>query len=81
MPHENCRDLLDGLSDYVDGEASAELCAKLRQHMADCEKCRIVVDTLSKTVKLYRILPKPGVSDAVIEHLFKTIKLSDLRNP
>ncbi len=77
MTHENCRDLLDGLSDFLDGEASAELCAEIRRHMAGCEKCRVVVDTLGKTVKLYRQLPKPELSDEVRERLYRVLDLSD----
>lgn len=77
MTYENCRDLLDGLSDYLDGEASAELCAEIRRHMAGCGKCRIVVDTLSRTVKLYRQLPRPDLTEAARERLYKVLDLSD----
>jgi len=76
--HENCHDLLDGLSDYLDGEASAELCAQIRRHMAGCDKCRVVVDTLGKTVKLYRQLPKPDMTEGARERLYKVLDLSDL---
>lgn len=78
MIHENCHDLLDGLSDYLDGEASAELCAEIQRHMAGCDKCRVVVDTLGKTVKLYRRLPKPDMTEAARERLYKVLDLSDL---
>ena len=81
MPHENCRDLLDGLSDYLDGEASAELCAEIRRHIADCDKCRVVVDSLGKTVKLYRQLPKTDLADQVRERLYKVLDLSDFLRP
>ncbi len=77
MSHQNCRDLLDGLSDYLDGEASAELCAEIRRHMADCTKCRVVVDTLGKTVKLYRQLPKTEMTEETRERLYKVLDLSD----
>lgn len=77
MTHENCRDLLDGLSDYLDGEASAELCAQIQRHMAGCDKCRVVVDTLGKTVMLYRRLPQPDMTDAARERLYKVLDLSD----
>ncbi len=77
MEHHNCLDLLDGLSDFLDGEASAELCAEIRRHMADCEKCRIVVDTLGKTVKLYRQLPKAEMTEEARERLYKVLDLSD----
>lgn len=46
MNVEMCRDMLGDLSDYLDGEASDEICAEIERHMASCEDCRIVVDTL-----------------------------------
>ncbi len=77
MVHHDCRDLLDGLSDYLDGEASAELCAEIQRHMASCEKCRVVVDTLGKTVRLYKQLPKTDMSEGARERLYKVLDLSD----
>jgi anti-sigma factor RsiW len=77
MIHENCHDLLDGLSDFIDGEASAELCAEIRRHMAGCDKCRVVVDTLRKTVTIYRQLPQPDLPDQARERLIKVLDLSD----
>jgi anti-sigma factor (TIGR02949 family) len=53
---ERCRELLDQLNDYVDGELAAELCRDLEQHMADCPDCQIVYDTLTKTIRLYHTL-------------------------
>ena len=52
--HSLCHELLKSLSDYMDGELSAELCAEIERHMHGCDRCRIVVDTLRKTVELYQ---------------------------
>lgn len=49
-----CRHMLGNLSDYVDGELQDELCAEIERHIAECGNCRIVVDTLQRTVSLYR---------------------------
>jgi predicted anti-sigma-YlaC factor YlaD len=49
-----CKDLLGALSEYLDGNEQAEMCAELRQHMATCEKCRVVVNSAKKTIELYR---------------------------
>ena len=51
--HENCPHFLDELSEYIDGELDEALCEEIKNHIADCEKCRIVVDTLKKTISLY----------------------------
>ena len=76
MAHENCHHLLKDLSDFLDGEASDEICAKISEHMAGCKKCRVVVDTLRKTVTFYRQLPDPEMPGAVRDRLYKVLDLS-----
>jgi anti-sigma factor (TIGR02949 family) len=72
----SCHDLLASLSDYVDGELSENLCAELERHMHQCENCRIVVDTLKKTIDLYHtdLTPEPLPVD-VRDRLFHRLDL------
>jgi predicted anti-sigma-YlaC factor YlaD len=75
---ENCRHLLDSLSDYIDGDLQKALCEKIDAHMADCENCRIVVDTLRKTVYLYQASTDiPEMPADVKERLFQRLDLSE----
>jgi predicted anti-sigma-YlaC factor YlaD len=82
MEHgDNCREFLTSLSDYVDGVLQEELCAEIERHMSDCEDCRIVIDTLRKTVFLYRTTPMPPtVPDDVRQRLFHRLDLDDFLN-
>lgn len=74
--HKNCHQLLGSLSEYVDGELDDELCAILELHLEDCENCRIVVDTLRKTVYLYRTTAQEEeLPSDIRERLFKTLKI------
>jgi len=50
----DCRDLLGALSEYLDGNEQAAMCAELRVHLAHCDKCRVVVNSAKKTIELYR---------------------------
>ena len=50
----NCDDMLKLLSDYIDGEVDPAICQELEKHLADCNGCRVVVDTLRQTVRLYK---------------------------
>ena len=75
MEHGNCRHLLDDLSDFLDGEASAEVCAEIERHLADCENCRAVVDTLHKTIVLYRELPQPELPQDARQRLYHSLDL------
>lgn len=75
-PH--CQQLLGSLSDYIDGELQAELCADLEEHLKDCENCRVVVNTLRKTVELYQQAPIPsGLPDPIRERLYYKLHLED----
>ncbi len=70
-----CREMLGALSDYVDGTLDAELCAEIEQHIADCGNCRVVVDTLRKTVYLYRDYGHAEVPADAKERLYAVLKL------
>jgi predicted anti-sigma-YlaC factor YlaD len=74
--HKNCRKLLGSLSDYVDGELSEELCSVIDTHMKDCEDCRIVVNTLRKTVDIYHMTSEDeNLPGDIKERLFKTLDI------
>ncbi|MEJ2749299.1 MAG: zf-HC2 domain-containing protein [Anaerolineae bacterium] len=75
MKHETCQHLLDDLSDFLDGEASAEVCAEIERHLAGCEDCRVMVDTLRKTIILYHDLPQPTLSQSAKERLYRSLDL------
>ncbi len=73
-----CERLLGFLSDYVDGEASRELCLQIEHHVAECQNCRVVVDTLRKTISLYQTSSDSAdVPAEVRERLYKTLNLED----
>ena len=76
MSQNNCPHLLGALSDYLDQDVSAEVCAEIERHLRDCEDCRVVVDTLRKTVVLYRDLPPPLLPDEARRRLYKTLDLA-----
>ncbi len=81
MGKAQCHQLLETLSDYLDGEASAELCAEIEHHLDGCDECRVVVDTLRKTVALYHELPQPELPPEARLRLYKSLDLSEFLNP
>lgn len=79
MPHEHCRDLLGSLSEYVDGAMGEEFCSELERHLEGCENCRIVVDSLRKTVYLYHVTAEPAeVPQDVRLRLYRRLNLDDI---
>jgi anti-sigma factor RsiW len=77
--NSTCKSLLGLLSDYVDGELNEELCREIESHVAECQNCRIVVDTLRKTILLYHQSAEESVEidEAFRQKLFRTLNLED----
>ena len=76
--HLNCGALLESLSEYVDGVLGDALCKEIESHVADCNDCRVVVDTLKKTIYLYHeTSEKTEIPIDVRERLFHRLNLDD----
>ena len=77
--HEkSCQELLASIGEYVEGDASQQLCREIERHLADCQNCRVVVDSLRKTVSLYQAAaPAPDMPDAVRQRLYKRLDLEE----
>jgi len=64
-----CRALFERLSEYVDGELSAELCRQMRAHLQGCDPCVAFANTLKKTADLCRRLPEQPMPAEVADNL------------
>lgn len=73
---EDCRRFLAALGDYIDGVLDEALCRELERHMAECQNCRVVVDTMRKMIYLYQAdANETGVPGDVKERLFARLAL------
>ncbi len=75
----NCQELVAYLSDYIDDNLENEaLCDEIEQHVEACENCRIVVDTLKKTLYLYQTSAEQTVlPDQVRDRLYQRLDLEE----
>ncbi len=73
--HGHCKDMLAVLSEYVDGEVDETMCAEIDRHLAECGNCRIVVDTLRKTIVLYREYAHEEVPAGAKDRLYAVLHL------
>jgi anti-sigma factor RsiW len=69
----DCRKLLGEMSDYVDGELSAALCRELEEHLHDCPNCRVMLDSLTKTIRVFREGNEEPLPKALKESLRKAL--------
>lgn len=79
VPHEKCNHFLDSISEYIDGSLSEGLCEEIERHIANCDDCRVVVDTLEKTIYLYHTTTQddPEIPEDVRDRLFKRLNLDE----
>ena len=71
---KHCSKYIQNIADYIDGEIDETLCAKLEEHLKNCNNCRIMVDTLKQTVVLCRDGKKEKLPPELEEKLNSLLK-------
>ena len=59
----NCKDAIQQITGYLDGNLDDDLKRVLEVHLKCCHHCQIVFDTTGKTIELYcdgKLFPLPG---------------------
>ncbi len=78
MSHQHsalCDELRPALPDYLDGVAREDICRAIEAHLAGCPECQVQVDTLKKTITLYRAAPSEPVPGDVHQRLVRVLNL------
>lgn len=71
---DNCPDVVDMFSRYLEDDISTGMCAQMQDHIADCEYCRTTCDSLKRTVKVCQTAPTPDVPRDVVVALRHAIR-------
>lgn len=69
MRRLSCQEVLDQLSDYLDEDARAELVQQVDVHLHECSHCQVEVDTLRRTIDIYRCDEKVALPVSLSEKL------------
>ena len=69
MKRLTCQEVLDQLSDYLDEDARAELVQEVDVHLHECRHCQVEVDTLRRTIMIYRCDEKVELPSSLTEKL------------
>jgi len=76
-----CKDIIQELSSYLNGETDSTLLAEVERHLSNCEDCRLVVDTTRKTIHLYCNSQPAPLPDDVRGRLHKALENRLRRRP
>ncbi|MCB2209644.1 zf-HC2 domain-containing protein [bacterium] len=73
-----CQNIVENLNGYIDGELDSELCGQLEAHIQSCPKCKVVVNTLKKTIHLYQVDgEKTSLPEDARKRLYACLDLED----
>jgi len=72
-----CLEIFERLSEYIDGELDADLCANLEGHMEGCEPCQAFLESLRRTVKLVRDQAPPEIPAEVVRAVRAALSKTD----
>jgi len=71
-----CKDVYLYICDNLDAKLNSAKCREVRKHLSACPDCSAYLDSVKKTVYLYRSAPSPDVPSAAHERLFSNIDLT-----
>ena len=69
-----CKELVERLYDFIQGELEEELCRHLEQHLTQCSHCVAYVKTYQITIHLTRRLPSNPVPSELSQRLQAVLK-------
>ena len=61
----SCRQVYQHICDHLDEDLSSARCRRIREHLEECPDCQAYLDSLKKTIILYRSAPVPAVPPVV----------------
>jgi len=50
----NCREMIEKMQEYLDGECSEETCRMVEKHLNECHNCGTCMESIKKTIELLK---------------------------
>jgi anti-sigma factor RsiW len=76
----SCRQVYQHICDHLDEDLASPRCRRIRQHLEGCPDCQAYLDSLKKTIILYRSAPSPRVPPVVHRALAKALEREQTRS-
>jgi anti-sigma factor RsiW len=76
---KTCTHVYHHLCDNLDADLSSPGCREIRKHLEQCPDCHAYLDSLKKTITLYRSAYVPGIRREAHRRLLQSLKLESLQ--
>jgi anti-sigma factor RsiW len=73
-PYLNCRELVELVTDYLEGTLSPEAQARFEAHASACEGCGAYLEQMEQTIRLTGMLTDEQVPDAAMHTLLEAFR-------
>ncbi|MBN1317357.1 MAG: zf-HC2 domain-containing protein [Anaerolineales bacterium] len=73
----DCKELLGPLSDYISEEISDSMCARIQEHLAECQDCQEMLESIKRTISLYRSTAPAELPLDVRRRLYQALDLDE----
>jgi predicted anti-sigma-YlaC factor YlaD len=70
-----CKEITKHICEELDEHINTVKCREIKKHLAACPNCTAYLNSLRKTVKLYRAYPNPKLSEKCRRELFTVLKI------
>lgn len=75
--NHDCKEMLGPLSDLISGEISEALCARIKEHLEECQECREMLESLKQTITLYQSSTAAELPSEVRRRLYQALNLEE----
>ena len=69
-----CQEVVELITDYLEGVLSPERCAQLEEHLAGCDGCRNYLEQMRLTIGMLRSLAQEPVFPETKEELLQVFR-------
>ncbi len=75
MKPVKCTAVFRYICDNLDQNLDSPQCRAIKRHLDQCEDCTAYLDSLKKTIRLYRAYPDPRVPGEAHKKLYRELSL------
>lgn len=69
----NCREVIEFLADYIEGELAPRVSAEFERHLSICASCTAYLASYRETIVVARIVETQSLPDEAPEELIEAI--------
>jgi predicted anti-sigma-YlaC factor YlaD len=70
----SCQELVELVTDYLEGALSPEDCDRFEEHLGSCQGCQIYLDQMRKTISVTGTLTEASIPTDAQQHLLTTFR-------